>query len=285
MTCTLGFFTQHEIDPLVGYRRKRERWEGHQLPAGARVKTYGQEPIIFPEFAVVGLIVGRMSAADRQLLERVRDEARLLYETLSFKTLAKTLRTALRGHTGWTLTDVVLALREQSEDALLSWREEVTGAEARLARAGIILAIRSAQVSAVTDAGYRLRLDGALETVACPFNASSGRLSRGSWVTLDSIALGARKGEVLVPTVAPDILPVEMRTLDTSPTTENEWDELFAGVEYTPVVVPRLNRESETSGAGDVVRPRRRLQVNLDPSLYAHANTMTRRPREHHPVR
>src|SRR5918992_29081 len=105
MTATLGFFTQKELDFVVGYSRRRQRLvERKVLPRGERVKTFGQELIIFPEFAAAGLIAERP------------------YAMPSFLAMAGVLRSALHGRKGWRLDDLVTVLLDRASDELAAWR-------------------------------------------------------------------------------------------------------------------------------------------------------------------
>lgn len=276
MTYRVGFFTQHELDPVVGTARTRERWEGHLLPRGSRIRAYGQQAIIFPEFVVASVVANNRIQAGDAMLGRIQHAAESLYRSSSFQTISSTLRPWLQGRTGWTLSDIVVLLREQSEDALLSWNEEIVEAEVRLGRYGISFDVRLGRIAALTDHGYRVELYGALDTALCPFRPGSHRLDIGSWVSINSVTLGALKGDVLMPAVEPDLLGLKSSELD-----EADWEELFAGADFVPTLLPsladNLSDDDASSTDRDVIRPRRRIRINLDSDLYLRGNTMVRR--------
>lgn len=272
---TLGFFTQNELDPVVGNKRRRERLEGRLLPAGVRVKTFGQESIIFPEFAAAALIVERPSEEDTALLSQMGAVAQSLYETTSFRALAEVLRSALYKRKGWTLTFLAETLLEQARDDLLEWRQEVTEAEQRLAELGIVTRFDVGRIADITNQGYRIVLDD--DVITCGLNAARSRLAVGTWVTRDLVELGARKGEVLVPTVSPDTIPA-MENVAVAEEQDALLEEMLSDVSFQPVMVPYVRDESdgEMDARDDVVRPRRRLRVRSNQALYANANTMAR---------
>jgi len=269
---TLGFFTQNELDLVVGNKRRRERLEGRVLPTGVRVKTFGQESIIFPEFAAAALIVERPSEEDTALLSQMGAAAQSLYETTSFRALAVVLRAALYKRKGWTLTFLAETLLEQARDDLLEWRQEVTEAEQRLAELGIVTRLDVGRIADISNQGYRIVLDD--DVITCGLNASRSRLAVGTWVTRDLVELGARKGEVLVPTVAPDTIPA----MESVAVGEKQDEAMLSNVSFQPVVVPYVRDEfnGEMDTEGDVVRPKRRLRVRSNKALYANANTMAR---------
>ncbi|HLH66017.1 MAG TPA: hypothetical protein VKV27_09955 [Solirubrobacteraceae bacterium] len=279
MSATLGFFTQNELDAVVGYSRRRQRLvEGNVLPPGQRVKTFGQEPIIFPEFAVAGLVAERPSPQDEPLLRHLASAAAGLYETASFSAMATVLRTALRGRKGWQLDDLVAVLLERAADELVAWREQVAEAERQLAEAGIRLSIDVGRIEDVSDAGYRVALVDSGDIITVAVNAARTALPKGMWVTRDLVELGARKGELLVPTVAPDMLATMPGNAWAPDTDEAQWDEMFRNVDFKPVVVPMVcDAAPDAAGSrGDLVRPKRRLSVRANRALYANANTMVR---------
>jgi hypothetical protein len=280
MAATLGFFTQNELDFVVGYPRRRQRLvENKVLPRGERVKTFGQEPIIFPEFAVAGLIADRPSAQDEPLLACLASTAERLYTTPSFLAMARVLRSALRGRKGWRLDDLVAVLLERASDELAVWRMQVLEAERELAVVGIRLRLDVGRIEDVTDAGYRIALADSGHVITVALNAARTFLPKGMWVTRDVVELGARRGELLVPTVAPDLLALMRETPSAASEADDAAsDEMFRKVDFQPVVVPLVSDapSERESARGDLVRPKRRLQVRANRALYANANTMVR---------
>lgn len=59
---------------------------------------------------------------------------------------------------------------------------------------------------------------------------------------------------------------------------EADLEEMFRRVDFQPVVVPLVSDAptERESARGDLVRPKRRLQVRANRALYANANTMVR---------
>jgi hypothetical protein len=283
----LGFFTQHELDAVVGYARRRQRLvKSKVLPPGQRIKTFGQEPIVFPEFAAAGLVVARPDRNDEALLAEVRSASELLYRTESFAALVEVLRTALRGRRGWKLEDLVAALVDRAADDLHAWRAQVLEAERALAEAGIRLRIDVARIEDVTASGYRIALAETGETVTCGINAARRRLPRGLWVTRDLVEFGARSGELLVPSVAPEVLALIGEDDSAAESDEADWGEMFRNIAFEPVAVPMVSDDDmvgSNSSRGDLVRPKRRLTVRAERALYANANTMARSPRSARP--
>jgi len=279
MTATLGFFTQNELDCVVGYSRRRQRLvESKVLPRGERVKTFGQEPIIFPEFAAAGLVAERPSAQDEPLLARLASTAERLYVTPSFLAMADVLRSALRGRKGWRLDDLVAVLLEGASDELAAWRMQVLEAERELAEVGIRLSLDVGRIEDVTDTGYRIALADSGSIITVALNAARASLPKGIWVTRDLVEFGARRGELLIPTVAPDLLALVHETSATDEAEEADFEEMFREVDFQPVVVPLVSDAptERESARGDLVRPKRRLQVRANRALYANANTMVR---------
>ena len=277
MKSTLGFFTQNEIDLVVGNKRRRERLEGGVLPRGARVKTFGQAPIIFPEFAAAGLLVERPSPTDAPLLARMTETSQRLYESPNFQAMADVLRTALYRRKGWTLTDLSVILTERARGDLLAWRLEVKDAEDSLARLGIVTRFEVGRLEGITDVGYRVALADTGEVITCAVNAARVRLPVGAWVTRTVAELGARKGEVLVPTVDPAVLAPMGENHPAVVEEEAGWDEMLANVGFAPAVVPYVGETAaENESDGDVIRPKRRVRVIVNRALYANANTMAR---------
>lgn len=277
MASTLGFCTQRELDVVVGNTRRRERLEAAGiLPRGRRVKTYGQRFIIFPEFVAAALILQRRSEADGALLAQLRRESEQLYGSKSFQSMAEVLRTGLHNSKGWTLTSLVQTLLDRTRDDLLAWRAEVTEAERRLAELGILTSFNVGRIEEVTKLGYRIALADSQNVVTCALDAARSRLPAGSWVTHDLIEVGARKGEVLVPTVDPGIM-LDMRDALAAQEDAALWDDMLGRIDYQPIAVPDVRESGDfASSDGDLVRPKRRLRVRLDRSLYADANTMAR---------
>ena len=279
MTVTLGFFTQNELDCVVGYPRRRQRLvESKVLPRGERVKTFGQETIIFPEFAAAGLIADRPSAQDEPLLACLASTAERLYASPSFLGMARVLRSALHGRKGWRLDDLVAVLLERASDELAAWRLQVLDAERELAEVGIRLSLDVGRIQDVTEAGYRIALADSNNVITVALNAARNPLPEGMWVTRDLIELGARRGELLVPTVAPDLLALMHETPAAEAGEEADFEEMFRKVDFQPVVVPLVSDAptERESARGDLVRPKRRLQVRANRALYANANTMVR---------
>jgi hypothetical protein len=278
MATTLGFFTQNELDAVVGYPRRRQRLvENNVLPPGEHIKTFGRDSIVFPEFGAAGLILERPSANDLPYLQEVRSATVRLYKTEAFAALKGAMYEALRVHRDWRLTDVVADLVENAGDALQAWREQVTKAEEDLAERGIQLRIDVGRIEDVTDRDYRIALADSGDIITCALNATRTRLAKGTWVTRDLVELGARKGEVVVPTVAPDIIKGVVEKHTQPDTDEAMWEEMFRNVDYQPVAVPYLRESVGTdASAGDLVRPKRRLQLRPNRALYANANTMAR---------
>jgi hypothetical protein len=272
MTVTLGFFTQHELDPVVGYRRRRERMEGKALPTGARVKTFSQEPIIFPEFAVMGLVLDQ-DAAHAPL----RAAAEQLFEAKSFAAICSVVKQTVRGHKGWTLSDIAVALLRDASDEFFTWRELVSTLEDQLAQRDIRLHADVGRIEDVSDSGYLVTLLDAGEVIQCDLSASRTRLPTGICVTRNLIEYGVHRGEVLMPTVEPSIL-AKLREKQAAVTEdERGWDEMFNKVDFQPVVVPHVrDNVGRTEIGGDLVRPKRRLRVSTNRALYANANTMAR---------
>lgn len=284
MAATLGFFTQNELDQVVGYSRRRQRLvQSKVLPQGERVKTFGQELIIFPEFAAAGLLAERPSPQDEPLLAHLASASQRLYKTPSFREMAGVLRSALRGTKGWRLEDLVEVLLERASDGLAAWRMEVAAAERDLAGMGIRLSIELGQIREATDTGYRIALAEGNAVITVAINAARAPLPVGTWVTRDIVELGARRGELLVPTVAPALIaPISEKTTADVPDGA-EFEEMFGEVDFRPVAVPLLrdtvNEPSDVRG--DLVRPKRRLQVRANRALYANANTMVRSSATH----
>ena len=281
MVGTLGFFTQHELDPLVGYRRRRERMEGRTLPTGARVKTFAQEPIIFPEFAVMGLVLGEETVS-----ASLRASAQRLYETTSFKAMADVVKRTAHGRKGWTLVDLAVALLDDAADDFLAWRAQVAQVLAELAERDIRMHVDLGRIQEVTATGYLVSLIDSGEVIKCALNATRAQLPTGIWVTRDVVELGAQRGEVLMPTVGPDILET-MREKQTVATEEEQgFDELFRNVDFQPAAIPQVrDTVGRTESGGDLVRPRRRLRVNANRALYANANSMARTSQQVGPAR
>lgn len=280
VSSALGFFTQHELDSVVGYGRQRQRLvKRGVLPAGARVRAFGKQTIIFPEFVAAGLVVQRPTAQDERLLGYVRAASARVYETESFSAIAEAIRAALQVRATWELSDLAAALVEHARDALQVWRLELEQAERDLAEAGITLNIQLGRIEQTSDAGYLVSLrDG--ERISVGINATSQQLAPGTWVTRDLVKLGARRGELLLPTVAPELL-ADIRENPAAPASEaQESEEMFGPLNFQPVVVPVLHKRSEQSddAGGDLVRPVRRLKVRANRAIYAtaEANTMAR---------
>ncbi|MDQ3631347.1 MAG: hypothetical protein M3417_08810 [Actinomycetota bacterium] len=277
MTATLGFFTQHELDPLVGYRRRRERMEGKALPVGARVKAFSQQPIIFPEFAVLGLVLDQTTVG-----AVVRASADQLYRSGHFRALSSVVKRAVHGRTGWTLDDIASALLDNAADDLLAWRAQIAAVQVELAERDIKMRFDVGRIEEVTAAGYVLSLAGSDEVVRCALNATRARLPVGIWVTRDIIESGAHRGEVLVPTVELDILRRMGEKQDISDNDEHDWDEMFSKLDFQPVSVPHLREMAAVDeSGGDLMRPKRRIRVNASRDLYANANSMARDSRPH----
>ncbi len=277
MTATLGFFTQHELDPLVGYRRRRERMEGKALPVGARVKAFSQQPIIFPEFAVLGLVLDQTTVG-----AVVRASADQLYRSGHFRALSSVVKRAVHGRTGWTLDDIASALLDNAADDLLAWRAQIAAVQVELAERDIKMRFDVGRIEEVTAAGYVLSLAGSDEVVRCALNATRARLPVGIWVTRDLIESGAHRGEVLVPTVELDILRRMGEKQDISDNDEHDLDEMFSKLDFQPVSVPRLRETAAVDeSGGDLMRPKRRIRVNASRDLYANANSMARDSRPH----
>jgi len=189
------------------------------------------------------------------------------------------VRAVLNAHKGWRLDDLVTALVERAGGELQAWRAQAADAERELAEAGIRLSIDLGRIEDVSDAGYRIALADTGELISVAINAARTTLPAGMWVTHDRIEFGARKGEVLVPTVAPDKLAGMVEDTDAAKAEDAEWEEMFGSIDFQPVVVPVVRdiADERESSRGDLVRPKRRLQVRASPALYANANTMARR--------
>ncbi len=280
MDTTLGFFTQYELDAVVGYPRRRQRLiASGLLPRGERVKAYGQETIVFPEFATAALVVDRPTPQDAALLRHVLAAAERLYAAPSFAAMSAVLRVTLRK--GWRLDDLAGALIDGALEALTEWRGLVKNAERHLAHAGIRFRIDYGRVEEVSETGYRVALPETGDIISVAANAIRATLPVGAWVTRDLIELGARTGEVLVPTVAPGLLASVPETDDAIDTAS--WNELFRNATFEPVAVPTVRDAGveADSARGDLLRPRRRLSVHADRGLYANANTMARESATH----
>jgi hypothetical protein len=288
MTSTLGFFTHNELDPVVGHRRRRQRLvKGGVLPRGENVSTFGRQTIIFPEFVAAGLVVSRPTEQDEHLLALLRSEAEQLYETESFGEIAEVIRSVLREHADWRLTDLVTALVEQASDALGAWREQVGAAEHDLAEAGIVLHIQLGRIEKAAQTGYRVALADSGEVISVGANAARTELAPGMWVTRDVVELGARKGEVLVPTVSPDVLSGLSENPVALAERGQDSDEMFANIDFQPIVVPILRQTDDddwSNPRGDLVRPVRRVKVRANRAIYANAAANTMARADHQPL-
>jgi hypothetical protein len=253
MTATLGFFTQNELDCVVGYSRRRQRLvESKVLPRGERVKTFGQETIIFPEFAAAGLVAERPSAQDEPLLARLASTTEGLYVAPSFLAMAEVLRSALRGRKGWRLDDLVAVLLEGASDELAAWRMQVLEAERELAEVGIRLSLDVGRIEDVTDTGYHIALADSGRIITVALNAARASLPTGIWVTRDLVEFGARRGELLIPTVAPDLLALVHETPATGDAEEADFEEMFREVDFQPVVVPLVSDAPTERESGEL---------------------------------
>lgn len=278
MAKTLGFFTQIELDRVVGYRRRRQRLaERGVLPPGQHVRTFGRDAIIFPEFAAAGLIAEKPTPQDEKLLNRLRSETQRMYKASSFKALVSAVHAVLGSRSDWSLADLAVAAVEEAADALDDWRARISEAERALADDGIVLSIQLGRIEEVLPTAYRVLLADTDERVSVGVNANRADLSVGAWVTHDRIELGARKGELLVPTVAPHMLagmaaPEEVHNLEADDTL---WNDMFQNIDFQPVVVPSVRDTPFDEDQRDA-SPRRRYRVRANRALYANANTMAR---------
>lgn len=282
MTTSLGFFTQHELDSVVGYGRQRQRLvERGVLPRGEHVKAFGKQTIIFPEFVAAGLLAPKPTSQDERLLGHLLAASERVYNTDSFAAISEVIRSVLRTRPAWQLADFVSALSEHASEALQHWRAEVHQAERELADAGIIIDIQLGRIEQVSATGYVVALVDVTDSIFVGINAARRELAPGTWVTRDVVELGARKGELLVPTVAPDMLAGMCENAATLAQEEAESDEMFGNLDFQPIVVPILQkRDEDESSRGDLVRPTRPFKVRANRAIYAtaDANTMARRP-------
>jgi hypothetical protein len=285
MTATLGFFTQNELDLVVGNRRRRQRLvEGGVLPGGKHVKTFGQEAIIFPEFAAAALVAEKPTVQDAALLGRLKAAAEQLYATESFAALSEVVRAVLRAHKRSCLDDLAGALIEQSGDALRAWQEQLVDAERQLADAGILLQVQLGRIDEVSTLDYSMTLADTGEHIRVAANAVRSRLLAGTWVTRNIIELGARKGEVLVPTVDGQMLAGMRENTALVDAEDALLSEMFANTDFKPVAVPYILETDAADEPRETV-PKRRFKVRANRARFAQANTMTRTGgRSHGPI-
>jgi hypothetical protein len=285
MTTTLGFFTQSELDRVVGYPRRRQRLvECGVLPSGKHVKTFGQEAIIFPEFATAALVVAKPTEQDAELLGRLRTATEQLYATETFAALSEVVRSVLRAHKRSRLDDLAAAFVEQSSGALRAWQEQLADTERQLADAGILCNIQLGRIEEVSSVGYSVTLAETGELIRVAANAVRSQLAAGTWVTRNIIELGARKGEVLVPTVDGDMLADMRENTAVADTEDALLSEMFAHTDFKPVAVPYILETAESEEARETV-PKRRFNVRANRARFAQANTMARTSgRSHGPV-
>jgi hypothetical protein len=280
MTSTLGFFTQHELDSVVGHSRRRQRLvAGGVLPPGEHLKAFGREGIIFPEFVAAGLIVNKPTRQDAPLLARVRELAERLYRLESFGVMAEVMRVALRETQHWRLDDLVEAVSGSASDAWLDWRAHVSQAEQALAESGIRLVIEVGRITDVQETGYRVQLADTQETILVGANAARSPLAVGSWVTRDLIELGALKGEVLVPTIAPERIESMSENSAVDEAQEAMWAEMFANTDFKPIAVPYVLEDAAPEAARRETPSAPLFGLRVDAARLAKANTMTTRSR------
>jgi hypothetical protein len=280
MTSTLGFFTQHELDSVVGHSRRRQRLvAGGVLPPGEHLKTFGREGIIFPEFVAAGLVVSKPTRQDARLLVRLREVAERLYRLDSFGVMAEAMRVALRETRHWGLDDLAAAVSASASDAWFDWRAQVAQAERALAESGIRLVIELGRITDVQETGYRVQLVDTQETILVGANAARSPLAAGTWVTRDLIELGALKGEVLVPTIAPGKLESMSENSSADEAREAMWAELFANTDFKPIAVPYVLEDAAAEAHERERTSAPLFGLRVDAARLAKANTMTTRSR------
>ncbi len=198
-----GFITHRELDPLVGYPRKRERWQesGH-LPAPCRVNAYRQRALLFPELVLICLVVPRGLSSARSIVPLVHEACDRLYQAPALEEITAVVRSRLKER-HWTYQLLLEELEQQSPDALCEWREEVAAQELELTDAGVRIAAATGRIQAVRGRAYSVWLSNTNELRRVSEESAPEALQPGAWVTWQTVSVGPHSREFLLPTLQP----------------------------------------------------------------------------------
>ncbi len=200
-----GFITHRELDPLIGYPRKRERWQdaGH-LPPALRVEGFRQRALLFPRFVLACLVLERSRARTEPALRSIHDACDAVYRSNAVGDLERTIKKVLAGTHKWGLAELVDEVSHSVPDAFFSWRAEVTAQESRLNEAGIYFVVSLGRVRATRGQTYFVDYVGTGNHAEYPSETAPRALERGAWVSCQHVLVGPRSRDFLLPISAPD---------------------------------------------------------------------------------
>jgi hypothetical protein len=204
-----GFVTHHELDRSVGTNRTRQRWQRRGLlPPLHWIRADRSRLGLLPEFVLGSVIVGESkSGDDSTVLERTCKVAEEVCETQSFREISRAAQEVLsetegrQGHV-WDLGRFVDRLASIASPALAEWRSAVNKAEAGLARHGLAVSCRPAEVGGVDGHECLVSVTGSAIRLRFPLDELSWVPEQGEPVIVDRVEVGIRRRDYLFPALA-----------------------------------------------------------------------------------
>lgn len=242
--------SQAQVDVAVGYDYQRRRLEQRHIlvPPAKKFFGSGQTLMLYPEFNLVGLILGstRPSGQDEQLLRGVSEVSQWLFSQPAVERFGALARPHLRK--GWSLDSLVVAIAGEDAQAIDDFQGALCAAEDQLTEAGIWVNTTWGSLVGLKDGLATIDIAGELVRMT-PSNARAARLDPGSSVARQIVHFGSRVGELLIPSIsvssARAALGIEnAHARDASDPRSAEMPVL----DVTPRYVPELNRQSDETG-------------------------------------
>jgi hypothetical protein len=270
-----GLVTHVELDALVGSTRTRERWE-HKglLPRGRWIKAFQKRVGIYPEL-VLARIVGGTDAgvAEAALRELGRHSERLIRSDLFDAIEEAVLEVIVRADRVGLRTDLLEYLEAHSLLEPLQLESRALAdlvADSGIAFRGVIgkfVEWETLGALVVTNDDEELHL--AAESVL-------GLVEPGIEVAVERVRVGSKTQDFVMPAG-----PLHANVASVPVAEDEPWEEMFASIDYTPIVVPQLEPTTEPGAGGDLVRPPRQVRIQIPVELYAGANPMVRSSARH----
>lgn len=256
-----GLLTHVELDHVLGSPRTRQRWEADGLlPRGRWLKGFQKRIGLYPEI-VLARIVGGVDARESEAAVR---EAMAIGTRVTNSSLFEEIAGALDDVLDeLTALDPTLLEYVNERGLLEPLQAELNDATAELVAVGIDFRSKAATVTRAGRSLAVVDVFGAETLVAA--TQVLGVVNVGDAVVLEEVHVGPRAHSYLLPAGAAAADP-----------REDMWAEMFAAVDVAPVAIPLLTDKGGDPDGADLVRPRRRLRIQLPTELYAGANPMTR---------
>jgi hypothetical protein len=193
--------TQHELDPLVGSERTRQRWQDHHVLAPAwPIEGFGRRLRLFPEFALAQIAMHtRRSPSLDPTVAALTKASEKLYTLESFQELQNHIRKHMAELDAIGSAAITQLLLTGVPQALKAFQDELNRALENLGEEhGLRSFVEPGRVVERELDGYVVELLDR-SRVKIDQGRSAGPFSIGSYVLRDRVEIAGRVADFLLP--------------------------------------------------------------------------------------